>query len=193
MSGYCLESLKFLVIDDNKHMRALVKTILYSLGCKNVLEAGDGADALKELEHSTPDIVICDWHMSPLDGLDFVRLVRTGADSSNPFIPILMLTGHTESRRVMEARDAGVSEFLAKPISAASLYRRIKAIIENPRPFIKYKGYFGPDRRRRQIPGYPNDRRVAEAVETIGFQSGADRRELTADEVSELMNGDVGR
>lgn len=105
---------EFLVVDDNKHMRALVKTILHSLGTKNVVEAADGADAFKELRHFPADIIICDWNMSPLDGLDFVRLVRTGKDSPNPFAAIIMLTGHTEMHRVVEARDAGVHEFLAK-------------------------------------------------------------------------------
>jgi DNA-binding response OmpR family regulator len=59
-----------------------------------------------------------------------------------------MLTGHSEKRRVTVARDAGVTEFLAKPISAKGLYQRILNVVANPRPFIKTKTYFGPDRRR---------------------------------------------
>jgi two-component system chemotaxis response regulator CheY len=77
-------------------MRALVKTILHALGAKNCREALEGADAFKELKRFSADMIICDLNMSPLDGLDFVRLVRTGGDSSNPFVPIMMLTGHTE-------------------------------------------------------------------------------------------------
>lgn len=123
MSDYNLSRLNFLIVDDNKHMRALVKSILHALGVKNVLEASDGADAFKELRHFPADVIICDWNMSPLDGLDFVRMVRTGSDSPNPFVPIIMLTGHTEMNRVMEARDSGVHEFLAKPISAKNCTR----------------------------------------------------------------------
>jgi len=78
MSGYNLERLNFLIVGDNKHMRALVKTILHALGSKSVTEAADGADAFKELRVFPADIIICDWNMSPLDGMDFVRLVRTG-------------------------------------------------------------------------------------------------------------------
>ncbi|OFX12601.1 MAG: two-component system response regulator [Alphaproteobacteria bacterium RIFOXYD12_FULL_60_8] len=151
MAGYNLERLNFLVVDDNKHMRALVKTILHALGSKNVHEAADGADAFKELRHFPADIIICDWNMSPLDGMDFVRLVRTGKDSPNPFVPIIMLTGHTEMSRVVEARDAGVHEFLAKPISAKGLFSRVRAIIDRPRAFVRAGMYFGPDRRRRDM------------------------------------------
>jgi len=148
MTDYNLDRLNFLVVDDNKHMRALVKTLLHTLGSKNVQEAADGADAFKELRVVPADIIICDWAMSPLDGMDFVRLVRTGKDSPNPFIPIIMLTGHTEMHRVLDARDAGVNEFLAKPISAKSLLARIRSIIENPRPFVRSGGYFGPQKRQ---------------------------------------------
>jgi DNA-binding response OmpR family regulator len=161
MAGYNLERLNFLVVDDNKHMRALVKTILHAFGSKNVHDASDGADAFKELRVFPADIIICDWAMSPLDGMDFIKLVRTGKDTPNPFVPIIMLTGHTEMHRVLEARDAGVNEFLAKPISAKSLFARIKNIIEQPRPFIRSKNYFGPDRRRRQIEYKGTERRKA--------------------------------
>ena len=78
MADYNLTRLNFLIVDDNKHMRALVKSILHALGVKNCVEAGDGADAFKELRHFPADVIICDWNMSPLDGLDFVRMVRTG-------------------------------------------------------------------------------------------------------------------
>lgn len=176
MSGYNLERLHFLVVDDNKHMRALVKTILHAFGSKSVNEAGDGADAFKELRHFPADIIICDWNMSPLDGLDFVRLVRTGKDSPNPFVPIIMLTGHTEMHRVIEARDSGVHEFIAKPISAKGLYSRIKSIIDKPRQFVRVGLYFGPDRRRRQVDWKSGDRRSGGSMTPDGGYAGPDRR-----------------
>ncbi len=176
MSGYNLERLHFLVVDDNKHMRALVKTILHAFGSKSVNEAGDGADAFKELRHFPADIIICDWNMSPLDGLDFVRLVRTGKDSPNPFVPIIMLTGHTEMHRVIEARDSGVHEFIAKPISAKGLYSRIKSIIDKPRQFVRVGLYFGPDRRRRQVDWKSGDRRAGGSMTPDGQYYGPDRR-----------------
>jgi DNA-binding response OmpR family regulator len=164
VATYNLERLNFLVVDDNRHMRMLVKTILHALGSKNVVEAEDGADAFREMRTFPADIVICDWNMEPLDGLDFVRLIRTGKDSPNPFVPIIMLTGHTEMNRVVEARDAGVNEFLAKPISAKALYGRIQSVIEKPRPFVRTKRYFGPDRRRKAT-NYTGPERRKEGIE----------------------------
>jgi DNA-binding response OmpR family regulator len=69
-------------------------------------------------------------------------------------VPIIMLTGHSEKHRVTSARDAGITEFMAKPISAKSLYQRILNVVANPRPFIKTKTYFGPDRRRNVTNSY---------------------------------------
>lgn len=193
MSDYNLSRLNFLIVDDNKHMRALVKSILHALGVKNVLEAGDGADAFKELRHFPADVIICDWNMSPLDGLDFVRMVRTASDSPNPFVPIIMLTGHTEMNRVMEARDCGVHEFLAKPISAKKLYSRIRSIIENPRPFVRAGLYFGPDRRRKSNPNYngPERRKADKDPVSGGPGTGKDEEpaELSQDEINALLNG----
>lgn len=148
---YVLDSISVLVIDDNKHMSNLMVEILHALGVKKTCQASDAAKAFQELKHFMADVIIVDWHMEPLDGLDFVRLVRTAKDSPNPYVPIIMLSGYTELRRITEARDAGINEFLAKPISAKSLYQRITAIIDNPRPFIRSKNYFGPDRRRQDM------------------------------------------
>ncbi|MBT5048530.1 MAG: response regulator [Rhodospirillaceae bacterium] len=150
-SRYVLENLNVMVIDDNKHMRSLICEILQALGIRNFCTAGDAASAFKELKHFQADIIIVDWHMEPLDGIDFVKLVRTAKDSANPYVPIVMLTGFTEYRRVVEARDAGVNEFLAKPISAKAVYQRFASIIDNPRSFIRTKKYFGPDRRRQDM------------------------------------------
>ncbi|GHU01034.1 response regulator [Alphaproteobacteria bacterium] len=186
MAGYNLERLNFLVVDDNKHMRALVKTILYTLGSKNVHDASDGADAFKELRVFPADIIVCDLAMSPLDGIDFTRMVRTGKDSPNPFVPIIMLTGHTEAHRVIEARDVGINEFLAKPISAKGLFSRIKSIIEKPRPFISAKNYFGPDRRRHQIPHKGNDRRKT-AGANVKMPSGVGSPGMSAEEIQSLL------
>lgn len=147
--GYNLSKLRVLVVDDSKNMRMLVKTILNALGVTTVRESPDGQMALQELRAGPIDIVICDWVMEPMDGLEFVRQVRTAEDSPNPFLPIIMMTGHTEKHRIFKARDSGVTEFLAKPITAKTLLLRLTNIIENPRPFVRAKGYFGPDRRRR--------------------------------------------
>lgn len=84
--------------------------------------------------------------------------------------------GHNEKQRVTAARDAGVTEFLAKPISAKALYQRVVNIVANPRPFIKTKVYFGPDRRRAINPNYIGpERRKGGKAETIRQQSLLDK------------------
>jgi DNA-binding response OmpR family regulator len=84
-------------------------------------------------------------------------------------VPIIMMTGHTERTRVTAARDAGITEFLAKPISAKGLYQRVYSVVAQPRPFIKTATYFGPERRRTSNAKYAGpERRRGGAAETIG-------------------------
>jgi len=163
--SYDLSELRVLVVDDNKNMQAIIQEALRALGIRNTKQAIDGAEALKMLKQFSFDIVICDWNMSPLDGIEFTRMVRQASDLSSPYIPIIMLTGHTEYGRVIEARDAGIHEFLAKPISPKALYRRIVSIINNHRDFIKTRRFFGPDRRRRDDTLYIGKERRKEAPE----------------------------
>lgn len=163
--GYNLSKLRVLVVDDSKNMRMLVKTILNAIGVTIVRESVDGQSALQELRGGPIDVVIVDWVMEPMDGLEFVRQVRTAEDSPNPFLPIIMMTGHTERHRIFKARDAGVTEFLAKPITAKQLLMRLTNIIEHPRPFVRARGYFGPDRRRRSEGYQGPERRGTQAAE----------------------------
>ncbi len=173
-----------LVVDDNKHMQILLKEILRAFNVRTIQTADDGADALKVLRTFVADLVICDWNMSPLDGLDFVDLLRKSKDSANPYVPVIMLTGHTEYHRVIEARDHGVTEFLAKPVSPKALYARIVRIVENPRMFIRSKNYVGPDRRRNTGKNYVGkERRKTQAMESKGGGDGA----LSQDEVEALL------
>jgi two-component system, chemotaxis family, chemotaxis protein CheY len=153
--------LKILLVDDNHHMRVLIGEILRAIGVKGVYEATDGAEALQIIRQQAIDIVMTDLAMQPLDGIDFVRLLRNSPDSPNPMCPVIMITGHSTQKRVTEARDAGVTEFLAKPVTARGVIDRITRVVEYPRPFIRNEDYFGPDRRRRQDPAYEGPRRRA--------------------------------
>jgi CheY-like chemotaxis protein len=145
--------LRFLVIHDNAHMRRILRTLLHGFGAREVYEAEDGAAGLEAFTHYIPDIIITDWAMPIFDGLELAQMIRQPGANANPYVAIIMLTGHSEKKRVTAARDAGVTEFLAKPISAKGLYQRIVNVVANPRPFIKTKTYFGPDRRRSNSAG----------------------------------------
>ncbi|MDP6788409.1 MAG: response regulator [Rhodospirillales bacterium] len=162
MSGTSLEKLEFLVIEDNPFMRSIIKSVLRALGATVIKEANDGSSALEVMKLSVPDIIFVDWEMQPINGLDFVKMVRRSKESPDPFVPIIMLSGHSEHNRVLEARDAGVNEFVVKPISAEALYKRIQEVIEVPRPFIKAGNFVGPDRRRHTLPFQGEDRRKTE-------------------------------
>lgn len=144
-----LSALSVLIVDDNHHMITIVKTLLRGFGMKKLEEARDAADAFEKFNATPFDLIIVDFLMAPLDGLDFIRLVRTAKDSANPYVPIILLTAYSEVHRIREARDMGVNEFLCKPVTAKELYRKLISIIAHPRPFVRTKSYFGPDRRRR--------------------------------------------
>ncbi len=141
-------SLKILLVEDNQHMRSIVTAILKSTGIRNVREACDGAEGLEMLRQFPADIALVDFSMSPVDGVEFTRMLRTGTDSTNPYLPVVMITGHSERSRVFEARDSGVNEFVVKPLTARALLGRLNSVIMRPRPFIRCRTYFGPDRRR---------------------------------------------
>ena len=161
--------LRFLVVDDNLHMRRIVRTILHGFGARDVMEAEDGASGLEFFGKSNPDIIFLDWAMPIFDGLELIQMIRQPGANANPFVPIIMMTGHTERTRVTAARDAGITEFLAKPISAKGLYQRVHSVVAHPRPFIKTATYFGPERRRTINAKYAGpERRRGGAADTIG-------------------------
>jgi len=170
---YNFSTFTALVVDDNRFIRTIVSDLCRSFKFGTVVDVADAASAFEFLKQSPVDVVICDWEMQPLDGYDFVRLVRTAKDSPNRFLPIIMLTGHTEHSRIVRARDAGATEFLAKPISATTLLRRICAVVDQPRPYIDCAGFFGPDRRRKAKADYKGAERRIHAG-SVSTPSGAD-------------------
>ena len=154
-----LANLRVLVADDNQHMRAIVTAVLKGIGVQHVRETHDGGEALAALREWNADVAIVDFRMEPIDGVEFTRLVRNASDSANPFLPIIMLTGYADRVRVVEARDAGVTELVVKPMTAKALISRLQAVILQPRSFIRTDDYFGPDRRRKANPDYPGPER----------------------------------
>lgn len=142
------EKLKVLVVDDELFMRKVVRTLLTGMGVRSVMEAQDGMAGLEAIRREQPDIVILDWSMPGLDGPAFVRMVRSPETFPMPNIPIIMLTGHGERAKVIEAIEIGVNEFLLKPVSTKALRDRLAAVLLNPRPNIRTGGYYGPAPRK---------------------------------------------
>ena len=149
-----LEKVRFLVVDDNAHMVNIVKTILRGFGAEHVMEAKSAHEAFQRLKNDSVDIVVLDYLMGDQDGVEFLKKLRSEEDSPAPYVPVIMLTAHSDRARVEAARDAGATEFCAKPITAAEMLRKIAQVIDHPRPFIRAPKYFGPDRRRRETIGF---------------------------------------
>ncbi|MEZ5955891.1 MAG: response regulator [Hyphomonadaceae bacterium] len=149
-----LNDIHVLVVDDNEQMRVLVRCLLRAGGITKITEAKTGALAFELMRTRPVDLIIVDWKMAPVDGLAFTYMVRRSSDSPNPYVPILMLTAHTEISRVAAARDAGVSGFVKKPISARLLFDRIANVLTDTRLFVRNDTFFGPDRRFGQDPHY---------------------------------------
>ena len=143
-----MQSITVLVVDDNQYMRKVIRNILVNIGVKNFLEATDGSAGLESIRMFAPDIVIVDWEMPILNGAELVRMVRSPGVFPIPDVPIIMLTGHVERWRVMEATRLGVNEFLKKPVSGKSLLDRMVAILTRPRPMVRLGDYYGPEPRR---------------------------------------------
>jgi two-component system, chemotaxis family, chemotaxis protein CheY len=148
-----------LIVDDNQHMRGILKELLRAAGVSDIKEASDPLEAFEYMKSSFVDLLLVDLAMPLMDGVEFTRMVRTNENSPNHFLPIIMITGHSERSRVNAARDAGVNEFLVKPVTAKGLMERLSLIVNRPRNFVKSKQYFGPDRRRRADPNFSGEER----------------------------------
>jgi len=148
-----LTRVRALLVDDNEFAREFIAAALTALNIRDIHRASDSSEGWAAVLSLIPDLILVDWVMQPLSGLDFIRKVRAHPNNAIRYIPIIMVTAYSELWRVHNIRDAGANEFVVKPFSAQTLYGKIRAIVENPRPFIEVpEAFFGPDRRRRTIP-----------------------------------------
>lgn len=147
MKAYDLSKVSILVLEKHLLIRKLLTDVFEEFGVASVLSTADPKIAYDFFMTTPVDIVISDW-THDLDGMAFLKQLRQGLTSCNPFVPIIVCTAYTEFHYVCTARDMGTTEFLAKPVSAKTIYSRICALIEGHRPFIRTNKFFGPDRRR---------------------------------------------
>lgn len=159
-----LSPFSFLVVDDSPSMRAIIATVLRSYGARRLFECDNGPAALNELAANPLDFLIIDYAMPGMDGVEVARHLRRTRESASNMAPIILMTAHTDRRRIEAARDAGVNEILMKPVSPKALVERIAFIIEHPRRYIRAPDYIGPDRRRRNDPKLASARRRREDI-----------------------------
>jgi len=169
MAELDLSGFNILVVDDNPYMVSLLRSTLQGLGVGTVKTFTDAKEAIEfiKLVSENPvragmmhlDFIVSNWQMAPIDGLMFLRWIRTHKESEHRFTPFLMVTGFGDKSKVEEARDLGVSEVLAKPFSVNSVAEKLMQVIGGRRQYVQTSTYFGPDRRRQNSPFGGDDKR----------------------------------
>ena len=164
---YDLERLSVFLVEDNAYIRAILGNLLKGLRFGRVESANNGAEAVEHFKQQfashngvIPDLIVSDLMMAPINGLLFLRWIRTAKESPNRFIPFIMLSGAADEQYVRGARDLGSNEFLAKPFSAGSVSAKILDVLDRPRQFVATEKYFGPDRRRAAGDPLDKERRI---------------------------------
>ncbi|NQV57448.1 MAG: response regulator [Rhodospirillales bacterium] len=149
LPSYDLSNLVILIAEKHATMRTIIREVLHKFGVRKLYEESTPEAAFETFCGVNPDIVTIDWGPD-FDGVSLLNKIRQDQTSPNQVVPVIMVTPYTEKSRIYAARDAGMTEFLAQPVSAKTIYEHICKIIENPREFFKTKAYTGPDRRRHK-------------------------------------------
>jgi two-component system chemotaxis response regulator CheY len=118
---------KILVVDDYPTMRRILRNLLNQIGITDIEEAGSGADALAKLQSTNVDLVISDWNMEPVTGLELLKKLRANASTAN--LPFIMVTAESKTENVVEAKKAGVNNYIVKPFTADTLKSKIAAVM----------------------------------------------------------------
>ena len=117
-----------LVVDDYKTMVRIIRNLLVQLGFDDVDDASDGSEALQRMSSKRYGLVISDWNMEPMNGLDFLKAVRAG-NGENTHVPFIMVTAESKQSSVQEAKEAGVNNYIVKPFSADTLRTKIDSVL----------------------------------------------------------------
>lgn len=155
-----LREVSVLVVDDDRRIAKLIRSVLAGLGFEDIVVAHSGEEALALLSKREMDMIICDWMMDGMTGVEMVEHLRRDIANPNQLVPVIMLSGNSEKPQIEAARDSGVTEYVMKPFTAKSLCSRITAVIEQPRSFIISDGFSGHNRRRKSRQYGGNERRA---------------------------------
>lgn len=119
-------AMKILVVDDFATMRRIVRNILKQIGFTNIVEADDGSTALDILKSDKIDLILCDWNMPKVSGMDLLKQIR--ADNAMKDIPFLMVTAEAQKENIVEAVQAGCNNYIVKPFTADTISEKLKKI-----------------------------------------------------------------
>lgn len=134
-SAYLLpfESLDIVVVDDSQPMRHIYQSIILSFGVKRLRLFSGGQDALNEMVNDPPNLLITDWRMKPMDGYELLKTIRRSDMMPLSLLPVIMVTGYASRHFVQKCFDAGVQQFLVKPVSPNTIFERIKWTLSDSR------------------------------------------------------------
>ena len=121
--------IRILVLEDERHIRQIIVRLLRQIGFRLIHDVANGADGFKELMRVQPDVILCDIHMEPIDGLTFLRKLRGLGKPEFTRIPVIFLTADAERDTVVQAKDLRVDGYLVKPISQTQLQQRLDAVL----------------------------------------------------------------
>jgi two-component system chemotaxis response regulator CheY len=121
------KAMNILVVDDYNTMRRIIKNLLKQLGFDNVDEAADGGEAFKKCQEKLYGLIVSDWNMEPMTGMELLKLVR--ADEKLKMTPFIMVTAESKPENVIAAKQAGVSNYIVKPFNAETLKGKLTAVI----------------------------------------------------------------
>ena len=175
--GVNLSFLSVMVVEDNSFIRLLMTSVLRSLGIENIAIASSGGEAIKMIEDKAKtvpdgvppfDIIFADILMPEVNGFMLLRWIRSSPASPDKFMPVAFVSAAADLGYIAQARDLGMTEFIAKPFSTQGMWERLMGIIYKPRRFVLSPSYFGPDRRRLKKPATAERRlRKNEDIEVV--------------------------
>ena len=149
-----LKKLRVLIVDPNVFMRGVVADSLRRLQVTHIAAAASAIEAFAVGRTFKPDLIIVDWDAGRMTGLEFTREIRRNTTGLPREAPIILLAAIIDHDQLMSARQAGINEFLLKPVSAQGVLSRIEEVILRPRKFIDSRNYVGPCRRRKEDPNF---------------------------------------
>ena len=161
-----------LLLEDNRQMQYLMRIMLREFGISKVLSAATISEAKDISKSNRLDLILVDQLLqSGGSGLDFVRWIRQSDRADLNMLPIITVSSFAETSRIIEAINAGVDEFLVKPLKPQDLFNRIRLITQRRRPFIRTSDYFGPCRRRLNFPNFDGPYRRHDDAENANTMS----------------------
>ncbi|WP_413203852.1 two-component system response regulator [Rhodospirillum sp. A1_3_36] len=162
-----------LVLDSNEYSRQFLVSLLKTIGIARVVDMATGEEAMAWIEaNGRPDVLLVDSALKPMSGAGFTRYLRMVVGGREAYTPVILVAARADRDSLSQARNAGVNEFMAKPVSASGLSARLFAVLDAPRSFVRTADYFGPDRRRRQVDFSGPNRRIQQPAKAKSDEEG---------------------